>query len=306
MNRAIYSQQVPNTSDNPGGAAFSTNLVHFSWHRVTTMNPATGNFTTGALVNDANKGKWNYVGQDFFDFHNKLITVNNWWREGFNVPTGAGAGANDNTPAPITAGPLAWSPLNDYLKSGGGTERSPIYGYVRLGEFQDANELGCAIVLPYHDFGHGNYPAPSDMPTDHAPMSEENQFWKWHGHIDAFQAFGKDQATVTVGPAYTVPGGVAKITIAFDKPVSWDAHGGAGATVDEWHHNSVQITKDSLVMDPAGAPIAATAVTNPTGDFKTFVFTLAAVPAAGVHKVRLTGTASFASSPAGDWNVTVP
>lgn len=237
---------------------------------------------------DLDVGTELYNGSAFLDWHRAFIDAHLAWRDTFHG--GGFIGPNPSPGAP---------PLPNYLErvpSSDDDPRSWYYGYVRLGEYQDVDELGRDVVDPWHNSGHGLIGMATGftrMFGFDSPGSEEDTFWKWHALVDAPRSDwhlggGADQARI-VGtiPANgeTHAGALTEIVIAFDLPVS----------SDPTSLNEIHIRPEHLTVNGE----AATAMTDvSTGMTRSMIyrFTGFAPPAAGPVTVELTGTASYAGT----------
>src|SRR5439155_11935268 len=74
-------------------------------------------------------------------------------------------------------------------------------GQTKLADFKNANELGCALTSPWHNFVHGTIGGDMNDPN-YAPR--DPIFWRFHNFISGFGTIFKDwEAVKSQGP----PGG---------------------------------------------------------------------------------------------------
>jgi hypothetical protein len=241
-------------------------------------------------------------GRAFLRWHRALMDSHFKWRDTFHI--GAVAGAAPGAPD-----------RPEYLKGApdiNTADRSRIYGYVRLGEFQNEWELGRDVDEPWHNGGHVSIATASgdaSMAGLGSPGAKDDNFWKWHLAVDGPLAdYKTDQAQPTlVSPAANgkVAAAPADVVLMFDKRVSFETPAFGGAV-----RNKVQLTADKLTLkDSKGAVIAATTLVDigqsqaPKSRFMVYKFGgFAAAPAAGAVTIELKGTASYAGK---TWTFTI-
>jgi hypothetical protein len=168
------------------------------------------------------------------------------------------------------------------------TDKSPLYGYVRLGEFQNLDQLGRDVVHPWHNLGHGavtnaGFPLMAGLDS---PGSKQNVFWRWHTTVDGPRLnFKKDLAKVisrTPDAGTTVTGGPTQITIAFDKKVS-------SASPPT---NTIQLVPGALTVNGSAATMLTDAGSS-SSSFMVYTFSGFTKPGTGKVTVKLSGTASY-------------
>ena len=225
-----------------------------------------------------------YNGAAFLRWHRAFIDSHLTWRATFNLPKYLGPDPPPGTPA--TPQYLLREPTTS------SSADSRVYDYVRLGEYQNLDQLGGDVVHPWHNGGHGAIAAATGfarMSNTTSPGAEQDTFWKWHTIVDKPRSdWAIDQASVvavTPSANSTVTTRPTAITITFDKKVS----SGAGAYDTA---NTIRIKFGALTVN--GSPATAMADTRPTNPFTQYRFTGFAAPAAGPITVVLTGTASYA------------
>ncbi len=209
-------------------------------------------------------GKRAYPGELFLNFHFNILTAHRAWRSLFHIPPVAGENPSFARPS--------------YLTTIGGTAKSPIYEYVRLGECASLDEAGEITVRPWHNAGHEALGlAGSDMGSlAVAVRSANNLFWRWHGVVDEVRAdWAPDKAQVVA--MQVVDRRTVRVT--FDRPVSFAAPAA----------NNAQLNKTHLT---AGNRQASNVTTT---DHMTFTFTIA-IPLQRPVTLTLAGTRGFADS----------
>jgi len=220
-----------------------------------------------------------YNGSAFLDWHRAFLDAHLAWRNTFNV--GAfripGGLATEPMPSYLMRAPAATADMT-----------SRLYGYVRLGEFQDLDELGRDVVHPWHNFGHGRiaeqgFPKMDDVRI--SPCAMKDVFWHWHTIVDGPRAshFIDQAAILSTIPADgdVLGDGPTEIIVAFDKKVSFGAPS----------RNTVQIKKEALKVNGVVATDLEDAG-GATSKFMIYKFTIQD-PGSGTVTVELTGTASY-------------
>ena len=204
---AIVAQNIDPTNDtNPNGgtAIYYSNDEHSDWH----------------LAHDGN-GNWkimlaNYTGKDFMDWHWNTLNVYKKWCTTFNYPTNFPTA--ESTPA---------TPA--YFTTAGSQQTDLIFGYVRLDEFLDRDEIGHSCARDWHGVGHNAIP--DNVMKSHLTSmgAKDNNFWDWHTTIETVcqPVAARMKATCTPTPSVNSQITLAnyinnnkKITIAFSKFVS--------------------------------------------------------------------------------------
>ncbi len=277
-NKYIYSKASPSEDYNPKGDGVNFYDVcdnHGNWHDPTHY--------------DQNLGATTYQGQKFFNYHKGIIDLHNTWRSLFGVTTVINTALGAAKPS--------------YFTNTGGLTASPVYGYVRLEEYPNQEQLGDDIH-PWHAAGHANLAAigaPAD--SGNTPFIENpstnlrgdtNNFWSWHGNIEVFRTNvalavspASVTATVPAAGATNVPNGRTNIVVVFDKGVSvggpFDASDAAVSNMQSVRTNYFTVTP------PGGGAITSTAVT-PSANWKTNTFTVPSMTATGVWRAALIGT----------------
>lgn len=313
---------------------------------------------SGSAWGDANFGTSAYNGSAFLDWHHHFLAAHMKWRQTFNVsglygtplaslpapafpepspPAGATAEFNGTWPlpnwkgdsaAPTAADNFVTPPFPVYFESNPtatssywGTIASPVYGYVRFGEFQDIDELGDDVVDPYHNTGHGSIVRAlihRYKDTDYlrmggydSPGTPNDFFWKWHGKIDElwvkFVSSGtaKDKAIVTdmspkapavppAGnpPAPEVTGAFTEVTVTFNKRVSFGAPVANTIQLKANHLKVVSSGDPTVTLEPTSEPDDQFPASNP---YKIFKFTIPQ-PADGTVTITLDGEVGGKSS----------
>jgi hypothetical protein len=316
----IYCKNPASPETNPNGLSGWYQIVesHQNWHIYSKMdngkNPS--EFTEDPVESkpEPGKGKANVWGdaagvdldtngRAFLLWHKALMDSHFKWRDTFHV--GQVKGAAPGAPDP-----------QEYLKQppdNNSEDRSRIYGYVRLGEFQNEWELGRDMDEPWHNSGHDAISkalgGDTEMGGYGSPGAKENQFWKWHMAVDVPRLMYKpDQAE----PKLESPADKGKVAVApteviitFNKRVSFATPAFDGAV-----RNKVQLTAGKLkLLDSKGKLIAATKLedigqTQATKSrFMVYKFSgFAAAPAAGPVTIELKGTASYKGN---TWTFTI-
>jgi uncharacterized repeat protein (TIGR01451 family) len=305
-NRNIYARTdvlggpgKPDSKRNPDGAGgiYEVTPSHRVWHG---QGGAKGKyderwaieiFQKADTMNDADRDRLiGFRGLKWFDYHGAMIKAYNDWSSTFHVPN----------PVDKTRGPAPPS----YFTAAGGTARSPVYKFVRLDEYEDANQLG-VDVHPWHIAGHVNtnltgnalggaaLPAAQALPGIGSPANNvcasNNIFWAWHGRLEDFRATvpmaaapAKMTATAPAANA-NVPAAfkLKNIFITFDKPVSYN---GPTASASCARPTSLKLTPPG-----GGKPIFATGVGWDGANSKTLLFSVPECVKAGVWTVALAG-----------------
>jgi hypothetical protein len=311
-NKNIYSR-VSNTDRaryNPGNYKVCKN--HGDWHHA------------GADEQKYDRGIFtaNYRGAKFFIWHRLIIDQYQRWRTLFNVsqsefPINPALGPNRATD-------ISGTPLT-YLTALGGKTPSPVYGYVRLGEYPKVLEKPPSLsgmyprglehvgddIHPWHALGHSDWKGPLPGPIDDLPgigdaysnlAGPKESFWSWHSNIDLFrQTLTPDEAkivsTVPQDGALSVPKTAAafNVYILFDRPVSTAGLITAPAgTEDPKKSNQAQLRKAAVTLQllPAGPVVTASAVALVNAnDYRVHKVTFAAgtLNTIGQYKVTITG-----------------
>jgi HEAT repeat protein len=304
-NRLIYSfaDNDPRRSPNGVSASYATTRDHRHWHlglrmsngalpAYATLEDAGGRLVWGDLgyrTDPARLFDLDYNGSALVGWHGRALDAHRAWRRTFHVP-------------PLDAATPAGSlPVPGYLRrvpEARSADTSRLYGYVRVGEFQNLDQLGRDLVHPWHNRSHtGIAKANAETLMDNhgkSPPAKNDLFWRWHSVVEEVRrAYGPDQATVTEvypGNGATV-GGVSAVYLAFDRKVSFNAPAA----------NKAQLLPALLKVN--GKP--ATTVEDIGGEsspFVTFRLTGFPVPAEGPVKVELGGTTGVKG---GSWTCTV-
>lgn len=228
-----------------------------------------------------------YNGSAFLEWHRTFIDAHVAWRNTFNAggfvgpprPPGAPFKPQylERTPAPISPEP------------------SRVYNYVRLGEYQDLDQLGRDVVDPWHNTGHeeiamAGFVRMRDIAD--SPGTQQDSFWKWHSLVDEprsdwLAGGGADRAdVVSTVPAAgaTVSAAPEEIVIGFGRRVSVNAP-------DE---NTVQIGADKLTVN--GEPATTIADAGTTTRYMVYSFSGYPAPEAGTVNVELEGTAGYSGT----------
>lgn len=299
-NNEVYAANG-NDRKNPNGTASSYRMLlsHHGWHGGGDMDDGKPPVKSGASWGDVPGFSVTYNGSAFLLWHREFIDAHEEWRKTFHVP-----------PLDPTL-PMQALPRPEYLKTTpapGSTAQSRVYHYVRLGEFQNLDELGRDVVSPWHNSGHGALSGlDSDMGGFDSPRSKNDLFWKWHTAVDGPRkdsglttallsvstsldaeiqaASAGDRASVLmvepdIGTVLTaVPTG---IIVVFDRKVSSYAPTA----------NTVQLKAEALKVN--GSPATTlTDVGGTTSKFMVYRFTGFATPPVGTIAVELNGTASY-------------
>ena len=185
--------------------------------------------------------------------------------------------------------PAVGIPEETYLTDAGGNNESPIYGYVRRGEFLDLEELGDETVDPWHDQGHvALVTTDTDMgASDTAIHSAKDLFWQWHKRVDDVRAtFSTDMAKInstTPADLQTITAPLTTFIVTFKLPVSCKPKSSEPAK------NGAQIKAEFLTLNG----IKATDV-HVSADYKTLTFDVT-MPISGAVRAVFTGTRSVAA-----------
>jgi HEAT repeat protein len=294
-NRDIYTFADNDPLRNPNGlsATYAMLLWHRNWH--TGQKMSTGDRPVFLQLKDRGEPlvwgdvgyrddparMWglDYNGGAFLRWHGAILGAHRAWRQTFHVPD-------------FDAAPPNTLPTPEFFKRVPGAnsaEKSRLFGYVRIGEFQDADELGKEVVHPWHNIGHVAVSREAGEPRvdDHSvsPSSRDDLFYRWHTIVDnVHRTVGPDQAVVTaVFPedGMTVSD-ASSVYLAFDRKVSANAPAS----------NTVQLASGKLTVN--GRP--ATTIADMGGDRLPFVlYRLTGFPAVedGPVKVELTGTPGY-------------
>ncbi len=290
-NRLVYCNRAAMDYDrrNPDGTASTYRALenHGRWHMGATMvsdrDPGGTPTSSGSSWGNSGMMGTSYNGTAFLLWHRNYIDAHIAWRGTFGVSTPSLA-----TPAP------GGRPRPPYLQEAPTTTQAdPVYGYVRLGEFGNIDELGDVVVHPWHNLGHVDIAAGSgfgDMGFENtAPAAPESVFWRWHTTVDSvrtdFEGLdGPNRASVILldpAPGAEVAAGYEFITVVFDLPVSFRAPA----------HNRVQIAADALHIDGIEV-LGMDEAPGFEGRQQAFRFRVAPL-SAGEYSLSLEGTRSF-------------
>jgi HEAT repeat protein len=220
-----------------------------------------------------------YNGSGLLGWHGAFLDAQRAWRRTFHVPL------------MDTAWP-GGLPIPEYLKrvpDPKSAETSRLYGYVRVGEYQNLDQLGKDACHPWHNRGHTSVSRVNNEPfmDDHtiSPPGKNDLFFRWHTVVEEVRrSLGPDQAIVTAtfpAEGQTV-GELSAVMIAFDRKVSANAPAS----------NVVQLVPGKVTVN--GKP--AMAVSDAGGDdIRSVVYMVTGFPAPadGVVKVELAGTAGY-------------
>lgn len=292
-NRLIYSfaDGDPRRSPNGPKAGYAITRDHRHWHLGREMSngkppvyaalgDAGGKLVWGDLGHRTDPPRLfdlDYNGTALLGWHGAALDAHRAWRRTFHVP------------ALDAATPAGSLPVPGYLRrvpEAKSADTSRLYGYVRVGEFQNLDQLGRDAVHPWHNRSHTGI-AETNKETlmdNHgkSPPAKADLFWRWHSVVEEVRrAFGPDKATVTeVYPGNeAVVEGAPAVYLAFDRKVSFNAPPA----------NKAQLLPARLKVN--GKP--ATAVEDVGGDqsrFVTFRLTGFPAPAEGPVKVELDDT----------------
>jgi len=273
------ADRVPNGE----GKTFDVLLAHENWHEVKPMDDgdapveSVGEIFGG--IPETNNG------QAFLLWHWEFLKAHLAWESTFNFVAAPAFNYAPPKPKYLTKAPT------------GKAEYSDQYKYVRIGEFQNLQELGQDTNLPWHGNGHANEEANGDpdMGTLRSPGAVGRKFWMWHAMVDTVRQDWKvDVAKVTsMTPATgavetTFP---AVFSVTFDRPVSFFPSA-AAPDLNVIGFSLTSITVDGIPLAPVGRMITLDALTH------TLTFNASTLPPAGAvieYTVRLHGTASFES-----------
>jgi len=280
MNLDVYTVDG-NENKSPG---YDILEGHGQWHKGIDVNGEVPAFSAPKWGDGTKKFELDYHGEAFLRWHRELLESHEKWRDTFNV--GAFIGANpppgaDKFPKP------------EYLKlspdSSKGQE-SRVYKYVRLGEYQDLDELGRDVVHRWHNDTHMNIAGATGfrrMGTFSSPGAEEDTFWKWHSIVDEVRRDWKvDRAkivSITPTEKTILSAAPSAIIVAFDRPVSKN-DGIASA-------NKIHITAGKLTVN--GSPAKGSVDIGVGTKFMVYEFSGFDLPKEGEVKVELLGTASY-------------
>jgi HEAT repeat protein len=292
-NRDIYSFADDDRRRCPDGrsGSFTITRDHRHWHLGLRMG--SGVLPVYAALHDAGKRLvWgdlgyrdnparlfdlDYNGSTFLGWHGAALDAHRAWRRTFHVP-----GLDPATPR----GAL---PIPGYLQRvppAKSSERSRLYGYVRVGEFQNLDQLGRDTVHPWHNHSHTGIAKTNREPLmdNHgkSPPARGDLFWRWHSEVEEIRrALGPDRATVTA--VYPKDGtAVARVTalyLAFDRKISFHAPPA----------NKVQL-RPALVRVNGKPAMTVTDVGGEEAPLVMFRLTGFPAPAAGPVRVELAGT----------------
>jgi len=270
---------------------------HHAWHAGGNMANGEGAAGSAPSWGDVPGFGAGYNGTAFLRWHRFFLESHASWRSTFGL-----AAVSGSAPGAL--------PTPEYLKAmppGNSLEESRYYGYVRLGEFQDVDQLGRDVVSPWHNSGHGVLArATGDriMGGFSSPATIDNTFWRWHGDIESVHAAWRrltipDRAAVSTtipaaGPA--VAGPLTEVIITFSKPISSEVHLDAA----QLGRNPGALRASALTVN--GQPATRLRDMSPsTTRFRVFRFT-GFPDATGSVNIVLSGTTSHAAS---SWTVTV-
>jgi HEAT repeat protein len=236
-NRLIYSFNDNDPRRNPNGlsATYAITRDHRRWHLGLRMS--TGELPVNAALEDAGgKLVWgdlgyrddparlfdlDYNGAALLGWHGAALDAHRAWRRTFHIPCLDAATPPGSLPVP------------GYLKrvpDEKSEDQSRLYGYVRIGEFQNLDQLGRDLVHPWHNRSHTGIAEVNQetLMDNHgkSPPAKDDLFWRWHSVVEEVRrALGPDRATVAEvypGNEATV-GGLSSIYLAFDRKVSFNA-----------------------------------------------------------------------------------
>lgn len=299
-NYAIYTRdgQADRAPNGPSGT-YSLLQSHFAWHLgglMTNGEPPLGSSIGGNWGERDASGVLfgpGFNGVSFLNWHRSLLSAHGAWRSTFNI-------GGPDLATPVFGVP----PMPEYLKaipeysSDLAQTRSQHLGYVRLGEFQNENELGRAVADPWHSYSHfllSFYGYSFMAYQNYAPRTLNSVFWRYHTLLDTVRAnYQPDQAAVltTIPVANATVPAPTQITVAFDRKVSANAPSG----------NLVQLLASALTVN--GSPATNVVDAGPTElRYQIYSFTGFAPPSPGVVTITLSGTASYAGS---TWRIKVP
>lgn len=274
---------------------------------------------------DLDRLRLTYNGSAFLQWHRAFLDAHIAWRNSFNVPA-VQVGVFPDIPANernyttnnlrlpeyLKQNPSPWPPAPPQNDTGH-TPYSSIHRYVRLGEFQNLDQLGRGLEPAWHAAGHNAlFYADSAqlMGSLLSPGAANDIFWKWHARVDEarynWMAMGApDVAQITTlspAPGAVVTGPVTSIIIAFDNKVSAGIMDAATMkfTPASDANNAIQIKASRLTVNGN----AATELFDGGGStsrYTVFEFRSFTTPAAGTVTVVLTGTASYAGT---NWTFT--
>ncbi len=304
-NRDIYSYADDDPIRNPNGlsATYASSKSHRNWHLGQHMSD--GELPVFSLIfGSETKTLWgdlgsrndparlfglDYNGVALLQWHGSFLNAQRAWRRTFHIP--------DYETDP----PHGGLPIEEYLKrvpDEKSASQSRLYGYVRMGEYQNLDQLGKDAVHPWHNRGHtgisrwNREPRMDDQAV--SPPARDDFFFRWHTIVEEVGlAFGPDQATVATKfpeEGATVTDG-SSVFVAFDKKVS--ANGPAS--------NTIQFAAGKVMVN--GKP--ATTVTDIGG--QSFPFTIYQIsgfptPDEGPVKVDVAGTLSYKGA---SWSFTL-
>lgn len=277
---------------NPNGEneTYDALTSHENWHAGSNMDNGDAAVASGpeGFWGDGNpRFSATYNGSAFLNWHKAYLDAHFAWRNTFNV---GGLGTLPSGPPPVPQHFRA-------LPAGTNVETSRLYGYVRLGEFQNLDQLGRDVVSPWHGDGHVNleYFDPL-MVSLRSPGARENTFWKWHGQIDTVRnAHATDRAAVisTLPLANATVSSVSSVTVAFDLPVSALPYLDPAAGQDVL--NTIALRPGALRVNGSNATQVED-VGPATNTYRYYRFTGFTPPAVGQVTVTLAGTASYAGT----------
>lgn len=236
-NRLVYSydENDPRRSPNGPGGSYSITRDHRQWHGGQNLS-GDRKPVYGELKDAGNKPVWgdvgyrtdpprlfdlDYNGTALIGWHGAALDAHRAWRRTFHVPTTDAATPSGSMPVP---GYLQRVPA---VQS---ADTSRLYGYVRVGEYQNTDQLGRDLVHPWHNRSHTGIAKTNDetLMDNHgrSPPAKDDLFWRWHSVVEEVRrAFGPDKAGVAA--AYPADGDTATdacaVYLAFDRKVSFDA-----------------------------------------------------------------------------------
>ena len=304
-NRDAYSYADHDPRRNPNGlsATYATSRGHRNWHLGLKMT--NGDLPVhSSLIGFGSKSVWgdlgyrddparlfglDYNGVALLGWHSAFLDAYRAWRRTFHMPD------------LDTATPPGALPVPEYLKrvpDEKSKSMSRLHGFVRLGEFQNLDQLGKDAVHPWHNRGHSGIARTSGEPRmdDQAvsPPARDDFFFRWHTVVEELGLrFAPDQAVVTT----TFPeqgrtvAALPAVYIAFDRKVSANAPAA----------NVVQLAAGKLKVNGKSAEVV-TDVGGENFPFVMFRITGFPVPDEGPVKVELTGTPGYRPTA---WNFTV-
>lgn len=293
-NRDIYSFADNDPRRNPNGlnASYCISKDHRNWHLG--INMANGEPPVfGTMKDPVERAVWgdigyendparmfglDYNGSGLLGWHGAFLDAQRAWRHTFHVPL-------------LETAPPGGLPIPECVKRVPDPKQpvaSRLYGYVRMGEYRNLDQLGRDAVHPWHNRGHTHISLVNHEPfmDDHtiSPPGKNDLFFRWHTIVEEVRrALGPDQAAVlaTFPAEGQTVGDAAAVYVAFDKKVSANAPAA----------NKLQLAPGNVTIN--GKP--ATAVVDAGENTHAVVYRVTGfpVPAEGAVKVEVTGTAGY-------------